>query len=813
MKLLVIGGVAGGASAAARARRLDETAEIVMFERGEYISFANCGLPYHVGQVIPERGSLMVMTPEKFRGRTNIEVRTSQEVTAIDRSSKTVTVRRVGTDERYTEPYDRLILATGSSPIRPPIPGADDPGVFQLWTIPDMDRILGRVDAGARRAVVIGAGFIGLEVAENLRERGLAVDVVEMLPQVLPTLDHEMTQPLADELTRKGITLHLSRRVTGIVRSDSGLQVGLEGGEELGADLVVMSIGVRPNSELAVDAGLETGLRGGVIVDSGMRTSDPDIFAVGDMIVVQDPVLGQPTMIPLAGPANKQGRIAADNACGRDSVYPGTMGTAIVKIFGLTAASVGHTERRLAEAGREFRKVYLHPASNASYYPGASPLAMKVLFAEDGAILGTQIVGAAGVDKRIDVIATAMKTGLTVQGLEELELAYAPPYASAKDPVNFAGMVAANALGGDTRPVAPDSLPENAFLLDVREPAERELGHIEASGFIPLGQLRDRCGELPRDRPIVAYCKVGLRGYLAERILRQNGFDVYNLSGGWLTWRMFHPDPVRPSTPSPSVKATVEPNPPSSVAPTKHIDVTSLQCPGPVVRMSQEIGDLAVGEVLAVRAANAFRSDLEAWCQSAGHEVLELSEGDRTLDALVRKSDTNASMPGSTCGAAASGQPDRAALVVFSNDLDKVMAAFIIATGLATLGTKVDLFFTFWGLNVLRKERPPSVAKDLLSRMFGFMMPRGARKLALSKMHMMGMGTGMMKHVMRQKNVTSLPGLIEEARGLGVRFIACDMAMNVMGLQREELLDQVDEIAGVAKFAALAKESGTVLFI
>lgn len=812
MKLLVVGGVAGGASSAARARRLDETADIVMFERGEFISFANCGLPYHVGNVIPERSSLLVMTPEMFKARTNIEVRTLQEVTAIDRSTKSVTVRNLATGETYAESYDKLILATGSRPFRPPLPGADDPDVLQLWTIPDMDSIKSRVDAGAERAVVVGAGFIGLEVAENLRERGLAVDLVEMLPQVLSTLDREMAQPLADELTRKGVALHLSQRVTGIVRTDAGLQIVLADGTEIAADFAVMSVGVRPNSELAEQAGLVTGDGGGVVVDGAMRTSDPDIFAVGDMAIVKDAVSGQPAMIPLAGPANKQGRIAADNACGRSSDYNGTLGTAIVKVFGLTAASVGHTEQRLVKAGRDFQKIYLHPFSSASYYPGACTLAIKLMFDNAGAILGAQIVGSDGVDKRIDVIATAMRAGMSVYGLEELELAYAPPYGSAKDPVNFAGMIAANTLRGDTRPVVAEALPEGAYLLDIREPAERELGHIDDSGFIPLGQLRDRLAELPKERPIVVYCKLGLRGYLAECILRQNGFDAYNLSGGWLTWKMFHPTPVEPASIT-TATATEVPAMATNPEPTMRIDVTALQCPGPVVRMSQEIAALAVGDVLAVHAARAFRSDLEAWCQSTGHDVLELTEADSTLDALVRKAGTSGSQSAAVCGASTPDQPETAALVVFSNDLDKVMAAFIIATGLATLGTKVTLFFTFWGLNVLRQERPPSVAKDILSRMFGFMMPRGARKLALSKMHMMGMGTGMMKYVMKRQNVSSLPKLMEEARGLGVRFIACDMAMNVMGLQREELLDQVDEVAGVAKFAALAKESGTVLFI
>ncbi|HOX07654.1 MAG TPA: FAD-dependent oxidoreductase [Planctomycetota bacterium] len=833
MKLIVVGGVAGGASAAARARRLSEDAEILMFERGEFISFANCGLPYHVGGVIPERSDLMLMTPEGFRRRTNIEVRTRQEVTAIDRARKTVTVRNLETGGSYEERYDALILATGSSPVRPPLPGADDPDVMQLWTIPDMDRIVSRVKAGARRAVVIGAGFIGLEVAENLRERGLEVDLVEMLPQVLPTLDAEMAGPLAAELAARGIRLHLGARVTGINRPSAPdtagreIRVCLDGGTELPADFVILSVGVRPNSELAAAAGLPLSERRGVVVDERMRTSDPAIYAVGDVVAVNNLVTGKPAQIPLAGPANRQGRIAAENVFGRRTAYKGSLGTAVVKVFGLTAASAGLTERQLRAEGLKHERIYLHPLSHAGYYPGAQAMHLKLLFSPEGKVLGVQAVGREGVDKRVDVIATAMRGGLTVYDLEELELAYAPPYGSAKDPVNFAGMVAANVLRGDSRVSHAGAIPQGAFLLDVREPAEHAAGHLPGSTLIPLGQLRGRLRELPRDRHIVVYCKVGLRGYLAERILRQQGFDCSNLSGGMTTWKLFNPEPPKavPAAPdSPSggccpggaASGGAAPAPGRSLqgAPgaVRQLDLSGLQCPGPIVRLSQEIERMAVGEEVGLKAQPAFGPDLAAWCRSAGHEVVAQDCACGLLTARVRK----CARPEAGCcsaGPAAGAGSDSAAIVCFSNDLDKVMAAFIIATGLATLGTRVKMFFTFWGLNVLRKEAPPPVRKDLLSRMFGWMMPRGARKLALSKMHMAGMGTAMMKHVMAKKNVSALPELITKARELGVKFIACDMAMDVMGMKREELLDSVDEVAGVATFAALARESGTVLFI
>lgn len=545
MKIVLVGGVAGGAGAAARARRLDEDADIVMFERGEFISFANCGLPYHVGNVIEDRSDLLLMTPETFRARTAVDVRVLHEVTAIDRANKTVSVRNLRTGEREQEGYDKLILATGSSPVRPPIPGADDPDVLQLWTIPDMDRIKSRVDAGAKRAVVVGGGFIGLEIAENLRERGVEVDLIEMLPQVLPTLDREMAQPLADELEAHGVSLRLGQRVQEIHRpstfeeTSSELRVVLDDGTELTTDFVVMSIGVRPNSELASEAGLAVGERGAIRVNDHLCTEDPDIYAVGDVIEVRDLVGGGAAQIPLAGPANRQARIAAENALGGDRTYSGTLGTSVVQVFDRTAASVGATEKRLVESKASYEKIYLHPFSNAAYYPGGAPIALKVLFeADTGCLLGAQAIGGRGVDKRIDVIATVMKMNGTVHDLADLELSYAPPYGSAKDPVNYAGMVAENILDGKSKAVSCEAIPGNAALLDVRQQAERDAGYIPGSDFIPLGQLRSRIDELPRNKTIVVYCKVGLRGYLGERILKEHGFDAANLSGGWITYQM-----------------------------------------------------------------------------------------------------------------------------------------------------------------------------------------------------------------------------------------------------------------------------------
>jgi len=818
MKVVIIGGVAGGASTAARLRRLDEQAQIVMVERGPYISFANCGLPYHLGGVIPTREQLLVMSEPAFSARFNVDVRTRQEATAINRDRKTVTLKKEdGTV--YEEPYDRLVLATGSSAVLPPLPGADDPDVYRLWNIPDLDAIMAKLGKAARSAVVVGGGFIGLEAAENLRLRGLKVTVVELLPQILPTLDPEMTAPLRQELARLGIDVRLGTKVQGVRRNADGqLEAELDPGEPATGDLVLMCVGVRPNSGLAKAAGLTLNARSGIVTDDHLRTSDPDIYAVGDVIEVAEPVFGGRTMIPLAGPANRQGRIAADNLAGRDSVYRGTLGTAIVKIGRLAAASVGWTERRLRQDGREFQQVYLHPAAHAGYYPGAKPLDIKLIFDAKGHILGTQIVGTDGTDKRIDVIASAINAGLTVDQLAELELAYAPPFGSAKDPVNLAGMVAGNVLRGDTVAVQANAIPAGVLLLDVRQPEETALGAIPEAINIPLGQLRSRLAELPHDRRIVTYCQVGLRGYVAERILRQHGFDAANLSGGMATWKMFHPGPIAPALPAETgsnccaVRAeTATPALPPAVSDSgKKVDVRGLQCPGPVVRLKQEMDALPTGQLLELLAPATFRPDLEAWCRTAGYPVTVADFDADSIRAVVRK---GGAQPENLSISPNAGNNRSAALVLFSNDLDKAMAAFIIASGMAAAGMKVTIFFTFWGLSVLRKENPPALKKGLMDRMFGWMLPRGARHLALSQMNMGGLGATMMKKVMADKRVTALPELIAGARQLGVRFIVCEMAMNVMGLKREELIDDIDEVVGVATFAALVKEGGQPMFI
>lgn len=553
MRTIIIGGVAGGASAATRLRRLDEEHEIIVLERSGYVSFANCGLPYYIGGTIPDRRHLLLQTPASLAARFGLDVRVDSEVTAIDRAARTVSVRELPTGREYTESYDHLVLSPGASPIVPDIPGSER--ALTLRTVEDTDRIKARVDdlvervdsgeesvgAGELTAVVIGGGFIGLEMAESLRIRGLDVTVVELADQVMAPLDPEMAAIVAAELERHGVVLELGRQV---VRVDEG-SITLDDGRVLDADLVVMSIGVRPDTKLASAAGLALGPRGGIQVDAQMRTSDPAIFAVGDAVDKSDATTGEPTLVPLANSANRQGRLVADVIAGRTIRFGGVLGTAIVKVFDLTVAVTGVNQKRLRASGRNHAAIHTHPGSHAAYYPGAERISLKLLFdPSTGQILGAQGVGGQGTDKRIDVLATAITGGIRADELADLELAYAPPFGSAKDPVNQLGYVAENLITGTTHTIGWDEVADSErFLIDVRTPGEHRRGHIDGSVNISIEDLRARHGEIPRDDdgkpvPVAVYCQVGQRGHLASRLLTQLGYDVVNLDGGWLTYSL-----------------------------------------------------------------------------------------------------------------------------------------------------------------------------------------------------------------------------------------------------------------------------------
>lgn len=542
IKIVIVGGVAGGASAAARARRLSEGAEITVFERGEQPSFANCGLPYYVGGKIEKREKLLVAPVKMLRERHRLDVRTRCEVTEIDRDAKQVTVRELDSGEEFAESYDKLILAPGASPIRPPIPGIDSDRVLTLRDLKDADNMYSAATSGAKRAVIVGAGFIGVEVAENLVRRGIQVTIVELADQILPPWDPEMMVSIDDHLREQGVTVRLQDAASSFTETENGLTVGLQSGDSIEADFAVLCIGVRPENSLASEAGLACGSRGGIQVDQHMQTSDPDIYAVGDAVEVKCFISKTPIQIPLAGPANRQGRIAVDHIFGRNSTYRGTQGTAVVGVFDKTAAMTGLSEKVLRRLEHSYQKIYLHPSDHAGYYPGANPMMLKLLFdPQNGQILGAQAVGSTGVDKRIDVIAMAIQAGLNVEDLEEAELCYAPQYGHAKDPVNMAGFIAAGVVRGDQPVIHADAIDgsDRQFLLDVRSEGEFAQGGVPGAVNISIETLRERLDELPKDKPIVTYCKVGQRGYLATRLLSQQGFQAMNLSGGYLSWQAF----------------------------------------------------------------------------------------------------------------------------------------------------------------------------------------------------------------------------------------------------------------------------------
>ncbi|MTI69162.1 MAG: CoA-disulfide reductase [Firmicutes bacterium] len=829
-KVLIVGGVAGGASTAARLRRMDEDAEIVMFEKGDYISFANCGLPYYIGGTIEERDSLLVQTPEKMEKRFNIDVRVKSKVINIDKDKKEIEVENLETGEKYKESYDNLVLSPGSNPLTPPIPGIDSPNIFTLWNIPDTDNIKNFIDENKpKKATVVGGGFIGLEMAENLHDQGMEVTLIEMANQVMAPLDFDMAQYIHKHLKDKDINLILNDGVKNFDYNNGVTKITTQSGNEVNADIVMLSIGVRPQSELAKKAGLKVNKRGGIVVDESLKTSDDNIYAVGDAIEVTDFLKKDKTMVPLAGPANKQGRIAASNIAGKKDKYNGTQGTSVAKVFDLTVASTGLNEKALNAEGKEYGKDYLvvntHSKSHAGYYPGAFPVRIKLIYDMEGKILGSQVVGYDGVDKRIDVIATTIRLGGTVYDLKELELAYAPPYGSAKDPVNMAGFVAENTLNGTMDIIQWHQIKdldlEKTTILDVRDPIERELGYVDNSVNIPVDELRDRLDELDKDKLIVVYCAVGLRAYIATRILMQNGFkNVKNMTGGYTTYSCVlcqdeeDSDNCGGSTCDSNIEYEEDGDPvdmKKENSETYKLNCSGLSCPGPIKQVFMRVKDLNDGDILEVTATDpGFVSDIKTWCKRTGNTLIKTEKRDKDFLAVLRKGKETSKVKKKETQVIK--ENDDKTMVVFSGDLDKAIASFIIANGAAAMGRDVTMFFTFWGLNVLRKPEKVNVKKSFMDRMFSKMMPRGSKKLGLSKMNMAGMGPKMIRKVMKDKNIDSLEDLIKQAIDSGVNIVACGMSMDVMGITEKELIDGV-EIGGVAAYLGAAEESNVNLFI
>ncbi|NQI73348.1 FAD-dependent oxidoreductase [Streptococcus suis] len=818
-KIVIIGGVAGGATAATRLRRLNEEDKIVLFEKGEYISFANCGLPYHVGGVIKERENLLLQTVDGMNQQYGLDVRNFSEVLEINPQSKSVTVLNHQTGESYVESYDKLIISTGAKAIVPSIEGLEEAqNVFSLRNIPDMDQIKAFIaEKNIRTATIVGGGFIGLEMMENLVELGIQVQLIEMAPQVMPTIDIEMAQMIHSQINIHGVDLILNDGLKEF--RQNGRELLLTSGKTLQTDMTILSIGVLPENRLAKVAGLELGYKGGIKVNQQLQTSQPDIYAIGDAIEVIDLVSGLPTHIPLAWLANRQGRLVADIINGSDAGYFGTQGTAVAKVFELTVASTGNSERLLKQAGIEYETIHIHPNSHAGYYPGASPIALKLLFGIDGKILGAQAIGTEGVEKRIDVIATAMRFGARADQLASIELSYAPPYSSAKDPVNMLGYTADNILSGKVATFqwsqVDELISKNAFLLDVREEFELATGTIESSHLIPLNQLRQRLGELPKNQPIYVYCQVGHRGYNAARILSQAGFDVKNLDGGYKTYKTAHYR-IKPLDYPSSNQIRHKSEDLRESSEIIHLDACGLQCPGPILKVKEKIDKMSIGQKMEIEASDfGFGADLAAWCQNTGNTLLSNKiENGKVLATIVKgKSSISESemknLPSLGQEGVLKESKDGATMVVFSGDLDKALASMIIASGAAAYGKKVTIFFTFWGLSILKKQK---VKKSGLAKLFDIMLPSKANNLPLSQMNMGGMGASMIKYIMKQKNVDSLPDMIEQAHQLGVKFVACTMSMDLMGIEKEELFDFV-EYGGVATFIGDSEQANMQLFI
>lgn len=815
MKHVIIGGVAGGATAAARIRRADESAEIILLEKGKYISYANCGLPYYIGGVIADRDKLFVQTPEGFGKRFNIDVRVENEVTAIDTAAKTVTVKKAdGTS--YTESYDKLLLSPGSNPVVPPLKGIDSEGIFTLRNVDDTDRIKSYLNTHqVQDAVVVGGGFIGLEMAENLKHAGANVSIVEMADQVMSPVDFSIASHVHRHLMDQGVGLWLKTGVSHFEQADGRLRVCFTDGGHIMADMVLLSVGVRANTQLAAQAGIELGERG-IKVNSYLQTSAADVYAVGDAIEFTHPLTGQPWLNFLANPANRQGRIVADNMVfGNQCEYEGAIGTSIAKVFDLTVGATGLPAKRLQQLGVAFEQSTTSSAAHASYYPGAFQLTTKLTFdPQSGKLYGAQCVGHDGVDKRIDQAALVIKNGGTIYDLIKLEHAYAPPFSSAKDPIAIAGYTAANIINGSMPIIHWRELKDmdlsGTTLIDVRTADEYSLGTIRNAINIPVDELRERIHEIPADKPVIVFCAIGLRGYIALKILTGRNFkNVRNLSGGYKTYALATQPITHENNHSNSTEKMNETKSANSCE-TKIItvDACGLQCPGPILKLKKNMDTMSAGERIEVKATDpGFPRDAEAWCQSTGNRFLSKTNSNGYYSVVIEKGGEQPA-PAFVGG----GMSKNKTLIMFSDDLDRALATFVLANGAAATGHKVSIFFTFWGLNVIKKEKKPAVKKDFFGKMFSWMLPSDSRKLKLSKLSMCGIGDKMMRNIMRKKNISQLEELRQQAMDSGVEFIACQMSMDMMGVHQEELIDGVT-IGGVATYMNRAEDACVNLFI
>lgn len=810
-KIMIIGGVAGGASVAARLRRLDEQDEITIIERGPHVSFANCGLPYYIGDEIKDRDKLLIQTPELMNNRMNINVRTNTEATQINPDNKTVVLKTEHGVEEAS--YDILILSMGARAIEVPIEGAKQSHVFTLRNIPDMDKIKSYInERNVKTASVVGGGFIGLEMAENLHALGIDVTLFELGDQVMPGMDKDMTKLLETHMVQRGVNLKLKSSIKEINEHN----VTADNGEVIQSDMVIMAIGVIPESTIAQEAGIKTGVKGAIKTNDVFETSVKDIYAIGDVAEITHKISQQDVHIPLAWIANREGRLLADHLNGKqiDKIKP--IGTAIAKVFDLTAASTGLNERTLKMQGLDYHIIHVSGQSNATYYPGAEPMTIKALFSPEGKIYGAQIVGHKGVDKRIDLIASAMTFNQDIRSLAQIEIAYAPPFSSAKDPVNMVGYIAQNVLDDEMKMVHYDEIENFNQIIDVREPIEYEMGTIERAKNIPLGTLRNRLADLDKDEPVAIFCQVGQRGYNAARILQNNGFDVVNLDGGYKHYKAMHETVHTPEVKAveqTQIEERTKKEQPMKKEDRRIIEASGLQCPGPILKVKENMDEMKDGEQLEIHVTDfGFCTDIEAWAKNTGNTLISNETKDGKVVAVVQKgADLPVNVMNDKEGHQLVETKNGATMVVFSGDLDKALASFIIATGAASYGKEVTMFFTFWGLNVIKKPGV-TIAKEGLDKMFSKMMPKHAGQLPISKMNMGGAGARMIRHVMNKKKVDSLETMIEKAQSMGIKMVACTMSMDIMAVTKEELIDGV-EYGGVATYLGDTEQSNLNLFI
>ena len=807
-KVLIVGGVAGGASTTTRLRRLDENLEIVIFEKGEYVSFANCGLPYYIGDIIQNRESLLVQTPESLKARFNLDVRVNSEVVGVNGKDKKVKVKTKNGEE-YEEIFDFLVLAPGAKPIFPAIKGIENKKIFTLRNINDMDKIKSEIKNNAiKKAVVVGGGYVGIETAENLKHLGIDTTLVEAAPNILAPFDSEISNILEYELVNNGIELMTSEKVVEFQENGNEIIIKLESGKSVTTDMVILSIGVSPDTKFLEGSGINLGERGHILVNENLETNIDGVYALGDSILVKNYITNQDVAIPLAGPANRQGRIVAGNIVGRNEKYKGSLGTAIIKIFELTGASTGLNERSLKQLNITYEKIYLHPNNHAAYYPGASPISIKALYnKENKQILGAQAVGISGVDKFIDVMATSIKFKATIDDLAELELAYAPPFLSAKSPANMVGFIGQNIEDDLLEQVFMEDLKKydekKTIILDIREELELIGGKFDNSINIPLSELRKRYTELPKNKEIWTYCAVGLRGYIATRFLSQKGYRVKNLAGGIKSEEKVIVNTQKESSLTKEGNSNIEKE-------EDYLDLSGLSCPGPLVKIKEKIDKLGENEKLKVKVSDlGFYNDIQAWSKVTKNSLLSLDKKDGLTYATLQKGQTSKVIEKNQENVIIEDNSNMT-MVVFSGDLDKAIAAFIIANGALTMGKKVTMFFTFWGLSILKKKN--LAKKSFIEKMFAMMLPKNSQDLPVSKMNFFGIGAKMIRSVMKKKNIMSLEELIKKAIDSGVNITACTMSMDVMGISEEELIDGIN-YGGVGQYLGEAEKSNNNLFI